>query len=82
MPQRLRWGVMSTANIAQIALIPPIQQSALGTVEVLASRDIEKARRVAGSLEFAEGFATIGCSFGADGQGSYAIVGTERREVV
>lgn len=31
----------------------------------------------AGVLEFAEGFATLGCSFGADGQGSYAIVGTE-----
>lgn len=50
MPRRLRWGVMSTANIAQIALIPAIQQSALGAVEVLASRDIEKARRVASSL--------------------------------
>jgi D-xylose 1-dehydrogenase (NADP+, D-xylono-1,5-lactone-forming) len=50
MPQRLRWGVMSTANIAQIAVIPAIQQSALGAVEVLASRDIEKARNVARSL--------------------------------
>jgi D-xylose 1-dehydrogenase (NADP+, D-xylono-1,5-lactone-forming) len=50
MPKRLRWGVMSTANIGQIALIPAIQQSALGRVEVLASRDIEKARRVASSF--------------------------------
>jgi len=50
MPKRLRWGVISTANIGQIALIPAIQQSALGRVEVLASRDIEKAQRVASSF--------------------------------
>jgi xylose dehydrogenase (NAD/NADP) len=50
MPQKLRWGVMSTANIGQIAVIPAIQQSKLGTVEVLASRDIEKARSVARAL--------------------------------
>jgi xylose dehydrogenase (NAD/NADP) len=50
MPQRLRWGVMSTANIGKIAVIPAIQQSALGTVEVLASRDIERARSLAKSL--------------------------------
>jgi D-xylose 1-dehydrogenase (NADP+, D-xylono-1,5-lactone-forming) len=50
MTRRLRWGVMSTANIAQIAVIPAIQQSTSGTVEVLASRDIEKARSVARSL--------------------------------
>jgi predicted dehydrogenase len=30
-----------------------------------------------GILEFAEGIATITCSFAADGQGSYTIVGTD-----
>jgi D-xylose 1-dehydrogenase (NADP+, D-xylono-1,5-lactone-forming) len=50
MTQRLRWGVMSTANIAQIALIPAIQQSKFGVLEVLASRDIEKAESVARSF--------------------------------
>jgi len=30
-----------------------------------------------GLLEFAEGIATISCSFVADGQGTYTIVGTE-----
>src|SRR5438445_13584897 len=50
MTRKLRWGVMSTASIAQIAVIPAIQQSTLGAVEVLASRDIEKARSVARSL--------------------------------
>ena len=47
MPQRLRWGVMSTANIGKIAVIPAIQQSALGTVKVLASRDVDRARSLA-----------------------------------
>src|ERR1700687_2445702 len=41
---------MSTANIGQIAVIPAIQKSKFGIVEVLASRDIEKARRVAQAL--------------------------------
>jgi predicted dehydrogenase len=41
---------MSTANIAQIALIPAIQQSKFGVLEVLASRDIEKAESVARSF--------------------------------
>jgi D-xylose 1-dehydrogenase (NADP+, D-xylono-1,5-lactone-forming) len=50
MARRLRWGVMGTANIAQIAVIPAIHQSTLGAVEALASRDIEKARSVARSL--------------------------------
>jgi D-xylose 1-dehydrogenase (NADP+, D-xylono-1,5-lactone-forming) len=50
MARRLRWGVMGTANIAQIAVIPAIHQSTLGAVEALASRDIEKAQSVARSL--------------------------------
>ena len=31
----------------------------------------------AGVLEFLDGFATIGCSFAADGQGRYTVVGTD-----
>jgi D-xylose 1-dehydrogenase (NADP+, D-xylono-1,5-lactone-forming) len=48
MPQQLRWGVMSTADIGRMQVIPAIQGSTWGRVEVLASRDIEKARSVAG----------------------------------
>ena len=50
MTERLRWGVLSTANIGQIAIIPGIQASTFGKVEVLASRDLEKARDAARSL--------------------------------
>jgi xylose dehydrogenase (NAD/NADP) len=38
---------MSTANIGKIAVIPAIQQSELGTFEVLASRNVERARNLA-----------------------------------
>ncbi|MBW0001110.1 MAG: Gfo/Idh/MocA family oxidoreductase [Verrucomicrobia bacterium] len=50
MPQQLRWGVMSTAGIGRMQVIPAIQGSTWGRVEVLASRDIEKARSVAREL--------------------------------
>jgi D-xylose 1-dehydrogenase (NADP+, D-xylono-1,5-lactone-forming) len=50
MPQQLRWGVMSTADIGRLQVIPAIQQSTWGSVEVLASRDLEKARNVAREL--------------------------------
>ena len=53
MARRLRWGVMSTANIARGVLIPAIQQSTFGTVEAIASRNLEKARSVAQSLGIA-----------------------------
>jgi D-xylose 1-dehydrogenase (NADP+, D-xylono-1,5-lactone-forming) len=50
MPQKLRWGVMSTANIAQGVLIPAMQQSQFGTVEAIGSRDLGRAKSVAQSL--------------------------------
>jgi D-xylose 1-dehydrogenase (NADP+, D-xylono-1,5-lactone-forming) len=50
MPQQLRWGVMSTADIGRLQVIPAIQGSTWGRVKVLASRDIEKARSVAHQL--------------------------------
>ena len=50
MTERLRWGIMSTANIGRIAIIPGIQASTFGKVEVLASRDLERARDAARSL--------------------------------
>jgi D-xylose 1-dehydrogenase (NADP+, D-xylono-1,5-lactone-forming) len=53
MARRLRWGVMSTANIARGVLIPAIQQSTFGTVEAIGSRNLEKARSVAQSLGIA-----------------------------
>lgn len=43
----LRWGVLGCAGIAAKAVIPAIQSSRLGRVEAIASRDIDKARKMA-----------------------------------
>ncbi len=42
-----RWGILSTAKIARVHLIPAIQESANGNVHAIASRDAEKARALA-----------------------------------
>jgi predicted dehydrogenase len=41
---KLRWGVLSTANIGRVAVIPAIQASSNGEVVAVASRDGERAR--------------------------------------
>jgi xylose dehydrogenase (NAD/NADP) len=44
---RVRWGVMSTANIGRAAVNPAIQASANGELVAVASRDAERARSFA-----------------------------------
>ena len=51
MTKKIRWGILSTAKIAQSSLIPAIRQSSNGEVVAIASRDLVKAREVAGRLE-------------------------------
>jgi len=45
-PSKLRWGILSTANINK-ALINPIRQSERSELVAIASRDLEKATRYA-----------------------------------
>ena len=45
--ERLRWGVLSTANIGRAAVNPAIQASRNGTLVAVASRDSERARAFA-----------------------------------
>jgi len=45
--QRLRWGVLGTANIARAAVIPALQHSNNGELVAVASREEEKARAFA-----------------------------------
>jgi predicted dehydrogenase len=42
--RRLRWGILSTANIGRVAVIPAIQASANGEVVAVGSRDEARAR--------------------------------------
>lgn len=44
---KLRWGILSTANIGRKALIPAIQAAANGSLEAVASRDEARARAFA-----------------------------------
>jgi len=50
MSTALKWGILSTANIAQEKLIPALQCSRLNTVEAIASRNPSQAGEVAREL--------------------------------
>ena len=50
MARKIRWGVISTALIGTKKVIPGMQRSRRGTVEAIASRDAERARRIAAEL--------------------------------
>lgn len=50
MSAKLRWGVLSTANIGLKKVIPAMQQGENTTVTAIASRDLAKARQAAAAL--------------------------------
>src|SRR2546421_12300292 len=47
---KVRWGILSTSNIAQQQVIPAIQASGNGVVLGVASRDQDRARAYADQL--------------------------------
>jgi predicted dehydrogenase len=50
MSKKLRWGVLSTANIGLKKVLPAMQRGRLTSVDAIASRDLEKARNAAAPL--------------------------------
>src|SRR5436190_24365996 len=48
--ERVRWGVISTANIGRRAVLPAIQRSRNGELVAVGSRDASKAAALAGEL--------------------------------
>ena len=48
--RKIRWGVLSTANIGVRKVLPAMQRGELSTVAAIASRDLAKARAVADQL--------------------------------
>jgi predicted dehydrogenase len=50
MTNKLRWGVLSTANIGLKKVIPAMQKGQHTSIEAIASRDLDKAREAATSL--------------------------------
>ena len=51
MSAKLRWGVLSTANIGLKKVIPAMQQGETITVAAIASRDLAKAKQAAAALD-------------------------------
>jgi len=58
MPEKLRFGVLSTANIGLKKVIPAMQQGELTTVTAIASRDLERAREAAAKLGIATAYGS------------------------
>jgi predicted dehydrogenase len=50
MSKKIRWGILSTANIGQKKVIPAMQRGELSTVTAIASRDLSKAQAAAQAL--------------------------------
>ena len=50
MPKKLRWGVLSTANIGLKKVLPAMQLGRYTSVDAIASRDLNKARDAAAEL--------------------------------
>ena len=58
MKKRIRWGVLSTASIGVRKVLPGMQRGAHSTVVAIASRDLGKAREVAGKLEIPSAYGS------------------------
>lgn len=58
MAQKLRWGVLSTANIGLKKVIPAMQKGRLTIVTAIASRDLAKAREAATALGIAKAYGS------------------------
>jgi predicted dehydrogenase len=55
---KLRWGILSTANIARVAVIPAIRASRNGDVHAVASRNRERAYGFASDLGIPQSYGS------------------------
>lgn len=58
MQKKLRWGVLSTANIGIKKVLPAMQLGRYTTVDAIASRDGKKAKDAAGKLGIAKAYGS------------------------
>lgn len=56
--KKVRWGILSTANIGMEKVIPAIQQSSHSEVVAIASRDLAKAQQAADQLGIAKAYGS------------------------
>jgi len=58
MIDKVRWGILSTANIALAKVIPAMQRSPWCEITAIASRDLSKARRAAADLNIPNAYGS------------------------
>ena len=58
MPDKIRWGIISTARIGRKRVIPAIQKSSNGEVVVVASRSLDKAKAFANEVGIPKAFGS------------------------
>ena len=58
MSKKIRWGVLSTANIGVKKVLPAMQLGQYSTVTAIASRDLGRARQVAEQLGIARAYGS------------------------
>ena len=58
MKQKIRWGILSTANIATQKVIPAIQQGEYSEVVAICSRNNEKAKEAAKNLNIGKYYSS------------------------
>jgi predicted dehydrogenase len=57
---KIRWGVLSTANIGVAKVLPAMQRGALCDVTAIASRDLSKAQATAQQLGIPKAYGSYG----------------------
>ncbi len=58
MPDKIRWGILSTANIGRRALVPALHNAGNGELVAVASRDLGKARAYADELNIPRAYGS------------------------
>jgi predicted dehydrogenase len=56
--RRVKWGVLSTANIGRKKVIPAMQRCALAEIAAICSRSLENARAVAAELKIPKAYGS------------------------
>jgi xylose dehydrogenase (NAD/NADP) len=58
MPDKIRWGIISTANIGRRALVPALHNATNGELVAVCSRDLAKARAFADELNIPRAYGS------------------------
>jgi len=55
---KIRWGILSTAKIGAVKVIPAMQEGKYSEITAISSRDLNEAKRVAASLEIPKAYGS------------------------